>query len=374
MLSWLASSPGRARALAWVAAAALLPALAAAQPAGGPARAAAEPDPEIARVTAPVVVDGATLFRVRGSSALPAEERAGRIAARVIELARTAAIAPEAVEAKPADGLFNVAAGERVLMVATEADARAEGIELPVVARMYAERIQRAVRAYRDARRPAVLLDGARRAGAATAVAAAALLALLWLFGRLRARLYRRYQERIHSVQFQSFEILRAQRIRDGIEAVIRFVRLAASAALAYFWLHFVLSSFPVTRPLAVRLLALVLEPLSVLGGGLLAQLPSLAFLLVLYFVTRWLLGLMRLFFDAVAKGSVALSGFEPEWALPTYRILRLVVVGPRPRRRLPLHPGLPVGRLPGHLDLPRGRCSRSGRPRSSRTASPGTR
>ena len=232
------------------------------------------------------------------------------------------------MRAEPSEGVFNVTAGDRVLVVVTEADARVEAIELPVVARVYADSIRRAVRAYRDARRPAVLLDGARRAAGATAAFAAALLALLWAFARLRAWLTRRYQERIHSVQFQSFEILRAQRIRDALDAVMRFVRLAASVVLVYFWLHVVLSSFPVTRPLALRLLSLVLEPLSLLGAGLLAQLPNLLFLLVLYFVTRWLLGLMRLFFDAVAKGRVEISGFEPEWALPTYRIVRLVVVG----------------------------------------------
>ncbi len=81
------------------------------------------------------------------------------------------------------------------------------------------------------------------------------------------------------------------------------------------------------TRPLATRLLTLVLDPLSRLGRGLVAQLPDLAFLLVLFLVARWLLRLTRLFFDAVAKGHVALSGFEPEWALPTYRIVRLAVV-----------------------------------------------
>ena len=96
---------------------------------------------------------------------------------------------------------------------------------------------------------------------------------------------------------------------------------------LFYLWLQFVLSSFPVTRPLAARLLSLVLEPLSRLGGGFLVLLPDLAFLLVLYLVTRWILGLVRLFFEAVAKGHVTLSNFESDWALPTYRIVRIAIV-----------------------------------------------
>jgi len=209
----------------------------------------------------------------------------------------------------------------------TDADARLEELDRRLLARAIVERIQRGLRAYRQAREPGVLLRGARQALAATLALVAVLLGLVWAFRRLEARFSRRYEEKIHSVQFQSFEILRAQRIRSALRAVVGAVRAATAALLVYLWLQFVLSSFPTTRPLAARLLSLVLEPLSGLGSGLVAQLPDLAFLLVLFVVTRWLLRIGRLFFDALAKGSVALSGFEPEWALPTYRIVRMAVI-----------------------------------------------
>jgi small-conductance mechanosensitive channel len=38
-------------------------------------------------------------------------------------------------------------------------------------------------------------------------------------------------------------------------------------------------------------------------------------------------LRMMRLFFDAVGRHEVAFSGFDPEWAAPTYKIVRLAVV-----------------------------------------------
>jgi small-conductance mechanosensitive channel len=88
-----------------------------------------------------------------------------------------------------------------------------------------------------------------------------------------------------------------------------------------------VLGSFPGTRPLAARLLTFLLDPLSRIGAGLLSLIPDLAFLLVLYVLTRGLLRFARLYFDAVGSGHVALSGFDPEWALPTYRIVRMLVV-----------------------------------------------
>ena len=270
-------------------------------------------------------------------------------------MARTATIAPEAVQAVSTDEFVNIAAGDRFLLVVTDADARLEGIDRRLLARTYVDRIQGGLRAYRHAREPKVLLRGAQRAILATVLLLAALLGLRWAFRRLEPRIGRRYEERIHSVQIQSFEILRAQRLRDAFRAVLRLLRALSAAVLFYFWLHFVLGSFPVTRPLATRLLSLVLEPLSRLGGGLLVLLPDLAFLLVLYLVTRWI--------AAAWSGSSStgwprarctLANFEPEWALPTYRIVRLLDRRLRRRRRLPLHPGLELGGLQGRVALPR--------------------
>ena len=304
------------------------PVLAQAPPApDGPSGAAAGPEADLALATAPVLLDGEALFRVRGTSTYPAEERARRIAGRIEEVARTASLAPEAVQAVPADELVNIAAGDRFLVAVTDADARLEGISRGLLARLYVERIQGGLRAYRQARQPQVLLRGGQRALFATALLGLAVLALRWAFRRLEGRVSRLYEQKIQSVQFQSFEILRAQRIRSALRALVRLLRAVTGASLVYFWLHFVLGSFPLTRPLAARLLNLVLAPVSRLGSGLLAALPDLAFLLVLYLVTRWALGLTRLFFDAVAKGHVTLSGFEPDWAVPTYRIVRIAVV-----------------------------------------------
>jgi small-conductance mechanosensitive channel len=296
-------------------------------PSAAPPAALSGPEAEVAQVTAPVVLDGETLFRVRGTSTYPAEDRARRISARIEEVARTASIAPEAVQATPAEEFVNIGVGDRFLVAVTEADARVEGLDRRLLARVHVERIQAALRAYRQARDPQVVLRGARRALGATVLLLLALPALLWAFRRLEARFTRRYEERIRSVQIQSFEILRAQRIRGALRVVVRVLRALTAATLVYFWLQLVLGSFPLTRPLAARLLTLVLDPLARLGGGLLAMLPDLAFLLVLYLVTRWILGLTRLFFDAVAKGHVTLSGFEAEWALPTYRIVRIAIV-----------------------------------------------
>jgi small-conductance mechanosensitive channel len=50
-------------------------------------------------------------------------------------------------------------------------------------------------------------------------------------------------------------------------------------------------------------------------------------FLAILFSITRYLLKLVHLFFAAVGRGEVALSGFDPEWAESTYKLVRVVAV-----------------------------------------------
>jgi small-conductance mechanosensitive channel len=55
--------------------------------------------------------------------------------------------------------------------------------------------------------------------------------------------------------------------------------------------------------------------------------LPSLAFLVVLWFIVRYLLKLIRAFFRGISRGRITLEGFDPDWATPTYKLVRLAVI-----------------------------------------------
>jgi hypothetical protein len=56
-------------------------------------------------------------------------------------------------------------------------------------------------------------------------------------------------------------------------------------------------------------------------------MIPDLIFLVILYFVSRYMLRLIRSFFDSVGRGVVEFNGFYPEWAGPTYNLVRLGVI-----------------------------------------------
>jgi small-conductance mechanosensitive channel len=105
----------------------------------------------------------------------------------------------------------------------------------------------------------------------------------------------------------------------------VNFAWWGTVVAAVYLYLNYDLALFPWTRGFAKKLLAFALDPIRTLASGFVKSLPNIIFLVVLFFVARYLLRLVRLFFDGLATERFVLKGFDPEWSWPTYRLVRLL-------------------------------------------------
>jgi small-conductance mechanosensitive channel len=94
-----------------------------------------------------------------------------------------------------------------------------------------------------------------------------------------------------------------------------------------YIYLNTLLGLYPWTRPVAIILFDLVMNPIQSLWKGFLGSLPDLVFLAVLFLIVRYILKLIRTFFKGIETGRIKLQNFDSDWAEPTYRILRLLVI-----------------------------------------------
>ncbi|PWB71068.1 MAG: mechanosensitive ion channel protein MscS [Holophagae bacterium] len=277
--------------------------------------------------SAMVEVDGTPLFRVRGVAALPAQKRADLIAGRIVDLAREPDFKPEDITVAESEGFVSVMGGEvRVLMV-LEADAALEGVSPRELAIAVSGRVREAITAYRSARTPEALLAGVWKAIAATAVLIFAIVLVVVLRRRLDAKITQAVHRRIQGLGVQSLKLVRAEDVGQAVRAALRTLRSLAIAVLVFVYLHVVFGLFPSTRWIHQRLGDWVVGPLETMGKGVLASIPNLIFLFLLIVVMRWVIKLVRLFFEAVGRGTVAFPNFDPDWAQPTYKIVRLALI-----------------------------------------------
>jgi small-conductance mechanosensitive channel len=276
--------------------------------------------------TAPVIVDGTTLFSLRGLSAYPAQRRAQEVASRIASIAENRAILPSSLRlVEAANGTRILAANEPVLTV-LDADADLEQVDRQVLAHVFLNRISEAIQNFRQDREPALLARQALHALAATIAFVLAVAAALWAIRRSRVILRKRYGRKFRDVG-ETLKIIHAGNLQRMCARGIRFLFLVIGLVGTYLYLQYVLSLFPWTRGLANRLLAILLDPLRIMGTSLLHAIPDIAFLIVLGVVTRYVLAAVRLFFEAVEKGVITLGNFDPEWSSHTYRLVRIVVI-----------------------------------------------
>lgn len=277
--------------------------------------------------TANVVVDGRVILTVRGLAAYPARRRAGEIRDQIIAVAEDESIPPGAVFVKDRDDRTLLMAGNRLLVDLFDADAEIEGVSRKILAETKQLLLQEALTNYRLDRTPGVLLTKSLYALAATLVA----IGLLFGFRRglrsLHGLLERRLANQLKVLETQSARFVKAQQLANFLRSFIKAVYVVLIALTLYFYLNYILGLYPWTRGFADWLFDLILSPLQIMGAALLADVPDLIFLVILYYVVRYVLRMIRAFFDGIAQGAIKLRSFERDWAWPTYRILRVVVV-----------------------------------------------
>ncbi|MGB5736131.1 MAG: hypothetical protein WBM40_16965, partial [Thiohalocapsa sp.] len=276
---------------------------------------------------ADVVLDGRLIMRVRGTASFPAERRAAEIRGRIIDAATDASIPADAVTLKVQEDRTLLMAGDRLLLDMFDTDAEIEGLSRQLLAEVRQERLREVIADYRRDRSPPVLLLHAVYALATILIPVGLIIGLWKGFRSLTALLERSLQARIKDLEAKSARFVRSRQIANLLHALIKALVVVLIALTLYLSVNFVLGLYPWTRGVAGWLFDLILNPLREIGVGLLATIPDLFWLVIIYFITRYILGMIRTFFRGIEQGSVTLASFERDWAWPTYRILRLVVV-----------------------------------------------
>jgi small-conductance mechanosensitive channel len=286
-------------------------------------------DPEMAhaQATAPLMFDGEALLRVRGTSAIPAEQRASLISGRIEALAANPSIAVTDLHLVETGEITRILAGDRLVMAITDADAGIEGVPRRIISEVYLEKIKSAIDHYRVERTPGALIKNSFYALGATLVLAGILFAIVRLRRFFERRIEGRFKSKIQGVRIQSFQLVETEKMWVVLKKGLRTVQAFAALIVCVVYANYVFGCYPWTRPLAVRGSALLLDPLRTMASAILASVPNLVFIGILAIVIRYVLKLALIFFNGVHYGTVTLSGFDRDWALPTYKIVRMLII-----------------------------------------------
>jgi small-conductance mechanosensitive channel len=293
----------------------------------GPAAAAPVASAVDATHVAPVIVDGRELFRVVGIAMYPAKKRAGEIAERIDQLAEDPGFSADRLRVQEEEEGTSIFAGETRVLAVLDGDAQLEGVKRQILVRAILAKIGEAVSLHREERTAGYLTRSGLYTAAITALFALILWTLRWLAPRTVKFFRAHFHPKVEELQARSFGMLDAEQFWAILDQSVRAGWWLVLAVVAYAYLDMALAQFPWTRYASGLLLKLVLDPLRIMGRGVMESVPGLAFIAVLIVVVRYLLLWLRLFFLGIGAGSVRIAGFEREWAAPTYKVIRVGII-----------------------------------------------
>jgi len=154
-------------------------------------------------------------------------------------------------------------------------------------------------------------------------VTAFAMWVVRGLFRRLDRRVASWEGTRLKAFRWQSQEILAADDVTQVARSTVSLTRIAVYVLVILTMLQFVFLIIPATRTMGQGILAWAGGVLGGMGTALLAFIPSLGFLIILFFITRWAVRVLGLAFNGLENEKIRVTGFDPDWARPTFRLLR---------------------------------------------------
>lgn len=286
----------------------------------------AQPQPA-PTVTAAVLLHGKPIFQVPGLGSYPAAARAAAITQRIAFVAKHTRLRPESITTADTDGATTLNADGLVLMTVTDQDARTLGKSRPAAAAFYVARLRDA---FPTLRQPSTLR--ALLLGTLYSLIATTLLFFLFRFLRL---LFRKTREKldswrgtlIPSLRIQKYELLPASRIADFLILMVRVLALVVSLILLYAWVSLVLGFFPWTRGYSRTLVHYITSTLDSIGNTIVHYLPNVFTIFVIVLIAFYLIRFTKVIFGEIGKGNITFSGFHTEWAQPTYKIVRFLLL-----------------------------------------------
>ena len=278
----------------------------------------------------PVMLDNQELFTIRqGIGSFSAQERAKSITARIEKIADDDALSPEDLTIKidPEDKNPSIILGDTVVATITSKDAKLHAVSQEVLAERALAKIQAAIVRYRQERQPDNLLKDAVLTVSATLSTVLIFWVIIFISSRGFPRIQRLITSLVPGVGFQNFEIISSRTIGIFSLRVLQFIRTLIILTILYFYLTFVLRLFPWTRKFGDGFLQYFFSALEVISQEIAKYLPNIFIILIIVFITHYLLRAIKPFFTGLERENLVINGFYPDWAKPTYNLLSLLII-----------------------------------------------
>lgn len=275
----------------------------------------------------PVIVDEDTLFTLyakRGGHT--PHDRAEDIRNIILKIGKSHSLRTDSVYVYDSEYVSDIMYGQKVIISVTDQDALWQNTTRLELAYLYRPVIEAKILALKKENS---FLQIAKRGALFVLVLAAQYLLLRltnYLFKKLRRRIIWLKQHKLKSIKIRDYEFLdthRQGRVLLFLSNLVRYVVLLIQLMIS---VPILFAIFPQTENLAMRILSYMLEPVKMIIRSVAEYIPNLFIILVIYYCIKYIIKGLQYIAREIETERLKITGFYPDWAQPTFNIIRFLL------------------------------------------------
>lgn len=275
----------------------------------------------------PVVVENDTLFYLYAKrGGYTPQQRAKIISSEILKLGKRFNLHPDSLYIESSDIVTDLMYGDKVIVSFTDQDGLWENCtrdQLAAAKRIIVIEELKAIQAEYG-----LWQLGKRILYFIFVIVGQYLLFKLtnWLFKKLKVRIQKLKDTKLKPISIQEYELLDTQRqvnLLIFLASLLRYLFMLLQLVLT---VPMLFAIFPQTKNLAYQLLSYIWSPIKDILQGIVEYIPNLFTIFVIYYAVKYLIKLVHYLANEVHSERLKIGGFYPDWAIPTFHIVRFLL------------------------------------------------
>jgi small-conductance mechanosensitive channel len=269
-----------------------------------------------------------TLFFIYNrSGGFTAKDRALAISQRIKLAGKKFRFNVDSIRLAEGEANIDILFDETVLMSISENDALWNNLSKQELAQKNLEIINAEIKKYKTETNVAVLAKEIALAFLVILIVGVLIYFVIKLFRFIAIKISQQEGKILKGIKIRDYTLFNSHREVSILVSVNSFLKWVIIILIIYLALPIIFGFFPWTENYATTLFGYIFDPLKKIGLGVWDYLPNLFTIFIIVFIFRYVLRFLYFLRTEIEKENLRLPGFFPDWANPTYQIIRILII-----------------------------------------------
>lgn len=276
---------------------------------------------------APLIIAGDTIFKIYasrgGTSAL---ERVDNIKQIIDELGLKRSVRADSIKLLPLDGFTEIMYNKKVIMSVTKDDAIWMNMTVDSLANIYRKSIVTSIKGIQEKNS---LMELFKRIFLFIAI-----LVVQYIIFYFMTKLYRKIKRitikkshnKFKPISIRDYEFLNTTRQARILIFGLNIIRYLLMLLQLLITVPMLFAIFPQTKDLAHKLFGYILTPIKSILLSIITYIPNLFTIIIIWLCIRYVVKGLKYVAKEVESERLKITGFYPDWAQPSYNIIRFLL------------------------------------------------